>query len=153
MTIVFTVTNDLSYDQRMHRICGTLAENGYQVCLVGRSLPHSIPLTDRPFRQKRLRCFFRKGFLFYKEYNLRLLWFLLFARYDAVCSADLDTLAAGWLATVIRRKKRASPARLSHSCRFRRLSIAPNCRCKETGCVSRSPATRAARRLCGGFCI
>ncbi|MEZ4965060.1 MAG: glycosyltransferase [Saprospiraceae bacterium] len=110
MTIVFTVTNDLSYDQRMHRICRTLAENGYQVCLVGRSLPHSIPLTDRPFRQKRLRCFFRKGFLFYKEYNLRLLWFLLFARYDAVCSADLDTLVAGWLATVIRRKKRVFDA-------------------------------------------
>ena len=33
--IVFTVTNDLTYDQRMHRICTTLQDAGYQVTLVG----------------------------------------------------------------------------------------------------------------------
>jgi len=110
MTIIFTVTNDLSYDARMHRIGGTLAANGYAVTLVGRALPHSIPLGTRPFQQKRLRCFFRKGFPFYAEYNLRLFIFLLFARYDAVCSIDLDTLPAGCVATIIRGKKRVFDA-------------------------------------------
>lgn len=110
MTIIFTVTNDLSYDARMHRISGTLAANGYAVTLVGRALPHSIPLEDKPFRQKRLYCFFRKGFPFYAEYNFRLFIFLLFARYDAVCSIDLDTLPAGCLATIIRGKKRVFDA-------------------------------------------
>lgn len=110
MTIIFTVTNDLSYDARMHRVCGTLATNGYAVILVGRALPHSIPLETRLFQQKRLRCFFRKGFPFYAEYNLRLFFFLLFAHYDAVCSIDLDTLLAGCFAAIIRRKKRVFDA-------------------------------------------
>ncbi len=110
MTIIFTVTNDLSYDRRMHRICGTLVADGYAATLVGRTLPHSIPLADKPFEQKRLRCFFKKGFAFYAEYNLRLFFFLLFAKYDAVCSIDLDTLPAGCFATLLRRKKRVFDA-------------------------------------------
>jgi glycosyltransferase involved in cell wall biosynthesis len=110
MTIIFTVTNDLTYDQRMQRICGTLAENGHSVTLVGRMLPGSIPFETNTFAQKRLRCYFQKGFLFYAEYNLRLFFFLLFARYDAVCSIDLDTLCAGCAASLIRRKKRVFDA-------------------------------------------
>jgi glycosyltransferase involved in cell wall biosynthesis len=110
MKIIFTVTNDLNYDQRMHRICGTLAANGHLVRLVGRTLPSSLPLEIKSFEQKRLSCFFKKGFLFYAEYNLRLFVYLLFGRYDAVCSIDLDTLPAGCLATLIRGKKRVFDA-------------------------------------------
>jgi len=108
--LIFTVTNDLSYDQRMQRICRTLAKNGYQVTLIGRTLPDSLPLETEPFFQKRLRCHFKKGFVFYAEYNLRLFRHLLFARYDAVCSIDLDTLPAGCLATLLRRKQRVFDA-------------------------------------------
>lgn len=108
--LIFTVTNDLTYDARMHRICSSLAAHGYRVMLVGRALPHSIPLSDKAFAQKRLRCFFRKGLAFYAEYNLRLFFFLLFVPCDAVCSIDLDTLPAGTLATLIRRKKRVFDA-------------------------------------------
>ena len=109
--IIFTVTNDLTYDRRMHRICGSLVRlGGYSVTLVGRALPYSTPLENKPFEQKRLRCFFQKGFLFYAEYNLRLFFFLLFAKYDAVCSIDLDTLPAGCFATLLRRKKRVFDA-------------------------------------------
>jgi glycosyltransferase involved in cell wall biosynthesis len=111
MRIIFSVTNDLSYDQRMQRICASLAADGHDILLVGRTLPHSITLTDSPFRQKRLRCFFRKGFLFYGEFNIRLFFFLLFfKRCDAVCSIDLDTLPAGFLASLLRRKKRVFDA-------------------------------------------
>lgn len=90
--IFFTVTNDLTYDQRMHRICSSLAENGYVVTLVGRKLPGSLPLTEKKFRQKRLACWFRKGKWFYAEYNIRLLFFLLIKKMDAVCAIDLDTI-------------------------------------------------------------
>ena len=110
MRVIFTVTNDLSYDQRMHRICSTLAGNGYSVTLVGRKLPESIPLEPQVYMQERLRSFFQKGFLFYAEYNLRLCLFLLFTPFDAVCSIDLDTLSAGCFATLIRRKKRVFDA-------------------------------------------
>lgn len=110
MRIIFTVTNDLSYDQRMHRICGSLAVKGHRVLLVGRALPRSVPLENKVFGQKRLVCFFQKGFPFYAEYNLRLFFFLLFASFDAVCSIDLDSLPAGCLATLLRRKKRVFDA-------------------------------------------
>lgn len=90
--IYFTVTNDLSFDQRMHRICTTLSNAGYNVTLVGRELKTSRPLLQEPFKQKRLRCFFNKGFLFYAEYNLRLFFFLLLQRPGAICAIDLDTI-------------------------------------------------------------
>ncbi len=90
--IYFTVTNDLTYDQRMHRICTTLAEHGYDITLVGRRLPGSAPLAGRPFKQRRLYCWFTRGKLFYAEYNMRLFFFLLFRRMDAVCAIDLDTI-------------------------------------------------------------
>lgn len=102
--ILCTVTNDLSYDQRMQRICSTLAEAGYAVTLIGRKLPNSKALEDLPFEQKRLYCYFNKGKLFYLEYNLRLFFFLLFARMDLLCSVDLDTLLAGSWACFFRRK-------------------------------------------------
>ena len=54
--IIFTVTNDLTYDQRMHRICHSLAAHGYDVLLVGRKLSKSVPLTQQTFGQKRLTC-------------------------------------------------------------------------------------------------
>ena len=90
--IFFTVTNDLTYDQRMHRICTTLVENGYEVTLVGRKLTSSLPLTEEIFFQKRLRCWFNKGKKFYAEYNIRLFLFLFLKKMDAICAIDLDTI-------------------------------------------------------------
>jgi glycosyltransferase involved in cell wall biosynthesis len=90
--LVFTVTNDLSYDQRMIRICTSLAQAGYDVMLVGRKMKGSIPLTKKPFRQKRLLNFFPKGKAFYFEYNLHLFCLLLFKRADLICAIDLDTI-------------------------------------------------------------
>ncbi len=90
--IYFTVTNDLTYDQRMHRICRTLTGNGYNVALVGRRLSSSLPLQNEKYRQYRLRCWFNKGKLFYAEYNIRLFFFLLFKKMDAICAIDLDTI-------------------------------------------------------------
>lgn len=102
--ILCTVTNDLAYDQRMIRICTSLARAGYEVWLVGRNRPASRPLKEEPFRQIRLSCFFEKGKLFYLEYNLRLFFFLLATPFDAVCSVDLDTILPGFLVSRLRGK-------------------------------------------------
>jgi len=91
-TIYFTVTNDLVHDQRMQRICTTLATNGYDVTLVGRKLRSSLPLKEKNYRQKRIRCWFSRGRLFYAEYNMRLFFFLLRKKMDAICAIDLDTI-------------------------------------------------------------
>lgn len=95
--LICTVTTDLSYDQRMIRICNSLEQQGYSVLLLGRSLPDSLPLQAQAFEQKRLKCYFRKGKLFYLEFNLRLLWFLIRAPFHIVCAVDLDTLVPGFL--------------------------------------------------------
>jgi glycosyltransferase involved in cell wall biosynthesis len=91
--IYFTVTNDLNYDQRMKRICTSLTENGFDVVLVGRLLRHSPALKKEKYKQHRIRCWFKKGKLFYAEYNIRLCFFLLFKRMNAVCAIDLDTIS------------------------------------------------------------
>ena len=80
--IVFTVTNDLSTDQRMIRICSTLADAGYEVTLVGRKLNNSEALQSFTFAQQRINCMFTKGKFFYLEYNIRLFIFLLFFKTD-----------------------------------------------------------------------
>ena len=100
--IVFTVTNDLSYDQRMQRIAGSLADAGYQVLLVGRILPESPSLTHAAYRQKRIRCLFNKGVLFYTEYNCRLFFYLLFTRASVICAIDLDTILPVFFASVVK---------------------------------------------------
>ncbi|WBA43470.1 glycosyltransferase [Hymenobacter canadensis] len=95
--LLFTVTTDLNYDQRMQRICGSLAQAGYDVLLVGREWRTSRPLTPQPYAQHRLRCRYQHGKLFYLEFNLRLLWFLLRQRAAAWCAIDLDTALPVWL--------------------------------------------------------
>lgn len=90
--IYFTVTNDLVYDQRMKRICTSLAENGFDVVLVGRTLRHSPALKKEKYKQERLQCWFNKGKLFYIEYNFRLFLLLLSRKMDAICAIDLDTI-------------------------------------------------------------
>ena len=108
--IALTVTNDLSYDQRMQRICTSLVAAGYDVLLIGRVLKKSIPLQLQPFTQKRLYCFFTNGFLFYTEYNIRLFIFLLFAKIDAFSAIDLDTILPCYLASIIKNKPRVYDA-------------------------------------------
>jgi glycosyltransferase involved in cell wall biosynthesis len=76
----------------MHRICTSLAENGYDVILVGRKLPSSLPLNGKKFNQKRIHCLFKKGKWFYAEYNIRLFLFLFSKKMDAICAIDLDTI-------------------------------------------------------------
>lgn len=101
--IICTVTNDLSYDQRMIRICSTLAKAGYEVWLVGRKRRDSKPFKEQAFRQIRLYCYWEKGKLFYLEYNLRLLFFLFQNRFDLLCAVDLDTLLPAWLLTRLKK--------------------------------------------------
>ncbi len=93
--IYFTVTNDLTYDQRMIRICTSLANAGYDVFLVGVKFKNSVPLISENFKQKRISCFFKTGKFFYAEYNIRLFIFLLFKKMNAICAIDLDSILTG----------------------------------------------------------
>ncbi len=108
--IICTVTTDLVFDQRMRRICTCLSNGGYDVVLVGRKKAMSPELTQEPYQQKRLSCWFEKGALFYIEFNIRLFFYLLSNPTDAVSSIDLDTILAGMLACLIKGYKQTYDA-------------------------------------------
>jgi glycosyltransferase involved in cell wall biosynthesis len=112
---IVAVTNDLSTDNRVHRTCMVLQELGYNVLLVGRQLPQSMPI-ERQYATHRMRLLFNKGALFYAEYNIRLFFLLLGGkgrkgesgkggekvRRDLIVANDLDTLLASHLAARLR---------------------------------------------------
>ena len=98
------MTNDLNQDQRMHRICDTLQQAGYNVTLIGRQKSDSTSLYEQSFVQHRLPMFFQSGVLFYLEYQIRLCVFLLFAKSPRLMySVDLDTALPIRLAALLRR--------------------------------------------------
>ena len=104
MRVIFTVTNDLNYDQRMIRISNSLVKEGYQVKLIGRKFSNSVSLQKKDYEQKRLFLFFKKGLGFYFEYNLKLFFYLLFQKSDVLCCIDLDTIIPVFYAAVLKRK-------------------------------------------------
>ena len=109
-SLIFTVTNDLCFDQRMERICSSLSGAGYQVTLVGTVSRHSKPLQPKKYRQKRIAPIFKKGVGFYAIYNIRLFFYLLFRKADVLCCIDLDTMLSVWLASKIKNTNRVYDA-------------------------------------------
>ena len=102
--IIVSVTNDLSTDQRVDKICNTLLELNFEVILVGRMLSRSKPV-KRSFKTKRFKLWFNNGPLFYANYNICLFFFLLFNKTDVLWSNDLDTLWANYVASKWKNKK------------------------------------------------
>jgi glycosyltransferase involved in cell wall biosynthesis len=96
-TIIISVTSDLHTDQRVHNAAMTLTQQGSKVILVGRRF-NKIPLESRPYKMHRFNLWFKKGFLFYASYNIRLFFYLLFSKADVLLANDLDTLTANFLA-------------------------------------------------------
>ncbi len=103
--IIVSVTNDITTDQRVNKICNTLVDIGFEVTLVGVMRAQSQKLQKRPFQTKRLSFIFSKGPFFYANYNIRLFFYLLFLKHDALWSNDLDSLLANYLVSVIRKKR------------------------------------------------
>ena len=104
MRVVMTVSNDLATDQRVQRVCATLAQEGHEILLLGRKLSNSLPFESSTYRTKRLRLWFNRGPVFYAELNVRLFFILLFSRCSVMHANDLDTLLSVWLISKIRNK-------------------------------------------------
>lgn len=100
---IISVTNDLVTDQRVQRSISILQAEGYAVTFVGRLLPESLPFAPA-YETVRFRLPFRRGWLFYTSYQLRLFWFLLGRRFDLYWSNDLDTLLPTFLAARLRKR-------------------------------------------------
>ena len=102
--ILVAVTNDISTDQRVEKTCKYLLSKGYEITVYGRVLPSTFEI-DRPYKIRRTKHFFNHNFLFYAEYNIRLLFFILKHKFDVILSNDLDTLSACYVAGKIKKIK------------------------------------------------
>jgi glycosyltransferase involved in cell wall biosynthesis len=103
--VILSVTNDLTSEQRVHKVCMFLERTGFDVTMVGRKRRKSLPLDKRSYKTKRLFLFFEKGPLFYAEYNFRLFFYLLFHKADILVANDLDTLFANYYASKLKGSK------------------------------------------------
>ena len=100
--IYISVSNDLFSDQRVKKVCSSLHNIGFEITLLGRVLPSSSKITDRPYKIKRFALLFKKGPLFYASLNIRIFFYLLFRKADLLLANDLDTLAANYLVSKIK---------------------------------------------------
>lgn len=103
--IILAVSNDLSTDVRVHKMCMTLHNAGYSVLLLGRKIKKSKELPDVPYQTHRFSLWWETGFLFYVSLQIRLFFFCMQAKVDVFTANDLDTLPALYCASVFRRKK------------------------------------------------
>jgi glycosyltransferase involved in cell wall biosynthesis len=95
--VAFSVTNCICHDQRVLKIAGTVQELNCEIIIIGRRSGDCCEANSVAFKTKRFRMIFRRGFLFYKFFNLRLFFFLLFHKYDLLVANDLDTLLPNFL--------------------------------------------------------
>ncbi len=102
--VVVSVSNDLSYDQRVKRTCESLTQLGVNVLLIGRLLPNSKPYQPN-YAILRVKLPFIKGAGFYITFQIYLFWKLLFTKTDIYFSNDLDTLLPNFLVAKIKNKK------------------------------------------------
>lgn len=91
--IFVAVTNDISSDYRVHKVCNYLLDKNFSVTVYGRVLPNTLQV-DRAYNVIKKKHFFNHNFWFYAEYNIRLFFFLIARKYDYILANDLDTLPA-----------------------------------------------------------
>jgi glycosyltransferase involved in cell wall biosynthesis len=101
--VAFSVTNCICYDQRVQKIAEAVSKLDCEIIVIGRRLGDCCDSDSVPFKTKRFKMTFRKGFLFYKFFNLRLFFYLLFHRFDLLVANDLDTLLPNFLVSKLKR--------------------------------------------------
>lgn len=100
--ITVLVSNDLAFDQRVSKSCETLRALGLSITRVGRLLPDSAPF-ECADEVVRFKLPFHRGAAFYAWLQVRLFFFLLFKRTDAILANDLDTLLPAFLVSKLKR--------------------------------------------------
>ncbi|MCU0362908.1 MAG: glycosyltransferase [Bacteroidales bacterium] len=96
---VLAVTNCICFDQRVIKMASVIQDCGSEVTVAGRFRGLCCTSEILPFKSRRFRMLFKKGFLFYMFFNIRLFFFLLAGRFDVIVSNDLDTLLPSFLAS------------------------------------------------------
>lgn len=102
--VIISLSNDVITDQRVLKIAEVISESGSQITILGRKLPESLPVSLLPYRVRRFRMLFRRGYLFYMFLNIRIFLYLLFHKADILVANDLDTVLPNYLISRLRAK-------------------------------------------------
>ncbi|MGM0377777.1 MAG: glycosyltransferase, partial [Bacteroidota bacterium] len=102
--IIITTSNNLVFDNRVHKVTTSLLKFGHTVWRTGRNWPRLHVRSERPGRSILFRLPFRKGVLFYFSLNVYTFFFLLMHHFDALWAVDTDTLPGARLAAFLKRK-------------------------------------------------
>jgi glycosyltransferase involved in cell wall biosynthesis len=101
--VSFSVTNCICYDQRVLKIAEAVTNLDCNVTIIGRKSGDCCEKNVVPFQTRRFRMIFKKGILFYKFYNIRLFFYLLFHKFNMLVANDLDTLLPNFLISKLKR--------------------------------------------------
>lgn len=99
--VFVAVTNDISTDYRVHKICNYLLSQGFEVHVYGRVLQNTIAV-KRDYKIIRFNHFFNNEVWFYAEFNVRLFFYLILKKYNYILANDLDTLPACFFVSKIK---------------------------------------------------
>ncbi len=80
----------------------TVSKLGCDIIIIGRKKGACCESDSVPFKTKRFRMIFKRGFLFYKCFNIRLFIYLLFHKFDLLVANDLDTLLPNFLVSKLK---------------------------------------------------
>ncbi len=81
----------------------TVSSLNCDVKIIGRKKGNCCNTDQVKFTTKRFRMIFKRGFLFYMFFNIRLFFYLLLTRSDLLVANDLDTLLPNFLVSKLRR--------------------------------------------------
>jgi len=106
MKAYFSVTNDVVSDQRVIKIVRSLRKINIDSIIIGRIHNKSIEIPNslNDIKIIRFKTIFKKGPLFYAEFNIRLFIFFLTHNFDILVANDLDTLLPNFLASKLKSK-------------------------------------------------
>lgn len=102
--IIFCSTSFYEYDRRIQRIIKTLLQENYDITWISRSINANLN-PDSKIENKIIDTVFKRGILFYLEFNMRLFFKLIFTQGRYVCLNDADTLMGGYWASLLSFKK------------------------------------------------
>ncbi len=103
LRIVFSVTNCICFDQRVQKMARVVSDMCTEVTIAGRKKAECCKKNIVPFKTKRFKIVFKKGFFFYMFFDIRLFFYLLFHRFDLLVANDLDTLLPNFLVSKIKK--------------------------------------------------
>jgi glycosyltransferase involved in cell wall biosynthesis len=102
--ITVTVISDLVTDYRVHKVCQSLHNDGYQVHLIGSCKKRSLALKSRDYQTDRIKTWFGSSPFFYAEFNIRLFLKLVRVKTDIFLGNDLDVMPATMLMARLKKK-------------------------------------------------